>query len=239
MTSDILRIVLEDQTDHALPYAHRKNPTVFRYPQNGPPETKPFLFTGILTLRKAIEENLDTVLAVLGAIEDCIEFLSQPRIDDYFIECLAKHDHIRGHLDGALGLQDGNKQKEVVRDALNQMRNLGIYPRTILPDRVGFSNAAHQWKNIVNRPSTVEWDRYVDDLPAVLLTPPRWLEASKLQNAVLDKMEESVLRGHPRIKELLPEKSRLTGLFWASGTLWLLLTIIAFGWFYQNARELP
>lgn len=144
VTSDVLRIVIEDRKDRTSG-SPPTNPIIFRYPEKGPPETMNFLFTGILTLRKAVvEENLDVLLNVMRAIKKCMHLLSQRSVDPLYINALAEHDSIHDYL-LALGLAEEEHQR-CVREALSEIQRLQIYPNKLTPDASAFTNAEEQWR---------------------------------------------------------------------------------------------
>ena len=204
VTSDMLRVVKENKEDQVRPLQARTNPIIFSYPDKGPPETKQFLFTGLLTRRKVVlKENLDVLMAVMGAIKKGIHYLTREHVHDDHVSTIAGIPILQKQL-VALGFSTAKQQQEHVRETLRQMRDLGLYWESLTPNELAFNNAEKEWA-IVRSEKAPDLGTYMQHIPSLLLFPQR-LEQAHLRHAIIDRMPDNDLLHEPKVKRIVEQE---------------------------------
>jgi hypothetical protein len=205
VTSDVLRVVKEENDSRGgTPHI------IFSYAENGPSDTKPYLFTAIITLRETVlKQNLSILLAVMSAINKAIDYLQAPTIEEKHITLLTFH--FRNKL-RVIGVRGVNVMKQHVRDCIEHLREQQLYSKILVPEETSLTNAKLLWDKIYgsNRSSPADC---VQKVPSILLWPTRFSDFPHLQKAVIERTDRKTLWEQKNVQELFsamlsdPEKS--------------------------------
>lgn len=158
VTADILRIV-------SLGPDHRH--VLFDYPARSPDELKPFLFTGILTLRnEVLNDNLWIVLTLLAGLKKAIDLLSSESVPPECIDSLTRHFDPQI---GSLGCTTPDEKRTFMTKAIHYtFRQANLYSHTLRPEKVAWENAQRQWEGVMGRSFANVEERH-EPIPALLI----------------------------------------------------------------------
>lgn len=183
LTSDILRVVhfKEDPGNF-----------IFNYSAFGPEELSPFLFTGILTLRKrVVEDNVWAVLAVLAGLKRAIELLQETVVRDECVEILT--NRFEGHMVD-MGVTDRGKQESLIREAIvYAFQSMNLANHELRPKKEAWDRANTQWESTFG-PRDLSAVINNDQLPSLLLRK-KWRSDPEFRSYVN--------AGFPNIKEVI------------------------------------
>lgn len=172
LTSDILRVVyLKD------------DPTkfIFNYAAFAPIELTPFLFTGILTLRKkVVEDNLWAVLAVLAGLKRAFELLQEKNVRSECVSILcAKY---KQHMD-AMGVTNAQDQRTLVKNGIiYAFQHMDLANRGLRPQKEAWDKANREWEKTFG-PRDVSAVINDDPIPSLLLRR-RWRSDPELRKFI-------------------------------------------------------
>lgn len=157
-TSDIL---------HVVRTGLHGNKIIFNYAQQSPAELNPFLFTGILTLKKAVlDDNLWAILTVLAGIKKAVDLLREENVRPEFVTILAKH--FEQKLAG-MGITSLTEQEELVRASIvYAFSTQDLYSESLKPTKEAWDNARKQWETTMQRRFVDTIDRN-EPIPALLI----------------------------------------------------------------------
>lgn len=136
VTSDILHIVHSGLNDQKI---------IFNYPTRSPNELRPFLFTGILTLKnEVLDENLWAVLTVLAGIKHATDLLSRPEVPHECIDVLVTQ--FQPQL-SAMGVTNTEQKEALIKDSIAYaFHSWKLYSETLKPEKGAWDNAKSEWE---------------------------------------------------------------------------------------------
>jgi len=190
-----LQVVCEDCLDDSQKTERRRYPIILSYADKWPP----FLFTGLLTLRRTVvDDNFGVLFDVTRAIMKSINALQRETVADKYIKFLTEKF---GREIAPKAATLGVSPADFVRIALHRIQTLHLFPTNITPNESAFQKAGESWREIRGG-SAIEGKTYIEKSPSIFLSPG-WLERPELQDTVIDHMDESALVTHNKIQGLI------------------------------------
>lgn len=158
VTSDLLRIVHNGLNDRKI---------IFNYPMRSPPELRPFLFTGILTLKRAVlDDNLWVVLTFLAGIKHATDLLRQNHVPPECIKILTRCFQPKLT---AIGVTQSDEQEELVKQTITYaFQTENLYSESLKPEKAAWDNAKRQWEETTGR-AFADTEERAEPIPSLLI----------------------------------------------------------------------